>query len=644
MRSPSPTHCSRRYGIALHSLLWLLILVLSAVAPAASIFRWSFGSEPAVDQDRDYGRVGNTAPILGPGLKYTPIWDDVGSTEEISVMQHATDALKAYEDKPDCFKKAARALRKDCKNIDMDEAEKTKYAIQLTACEIATANMPVPVECQEISTPDWDQDQARTDAATLADVGRCVQSFGRVPQLWTSYSGYFREVKVMCLAVRFSLEHDDLRKLQLNLTRSHVDHIALLREQRRELQETHRLEETRLREILNLHSTMSREVSSLLDSARTKSLAGALRDSLTMILGDVSKIAQQGEQVTTQQSVALLNLQDANSHLLADYQMNVDEAVRSISEVMRKWHASLDSGFLRAQELDSINEEIMLKIQASSDNLDATLDHIKTTKVNARDLLTSTAENTRSIMEIHHAGAYQINATTSTVLARMLGMLNVLESQSHATWDNVMSTFKAGSMQLHDEVSSVLEETVLDIGNMATASQEQIEQLNRLVNEFQVKQGDILWQLQALHKTWGFLTVCEQLLSPVSYMHVLLVMICAKLCQRGVLYLCHLDRDMSADGFGQEDRNGSKDNSACYDPEPDYYYVDAMDAMDFYGPPPYHIREEDVWLQKPLHIRRTKAGTRPSPTIQTDMFNEDQLTDSCDDYSADMDELVADSL
>ncbi|KAK3822145.1 MAG: hypothetical protein J3R72DRAFT_358675, partial [Linnemannia gamsii] len=100
-------------------------------------------------------------------------------------------ALKAYDSKPDCFKDAARALRQGCKSIDIDEDEKTRYAIRLTTCEIATANMPVPQECHSLVAAESDpHQQPKTN-----DIGRCVQSLGRIPQLWTSYSGYFREVK-----------------------------------------------------------------------------------------------------------------------------------------------------------------------------------------------------------------------------------------------------------------------------------------------------------------------------------------------------------------------------------------------------------------------------------------------------------------
>ncbi|KAF9547227.1 hypothetical protein EC957_008737 [Mortierella hygrophila] len=48
----------------------------------------------------------------------------------MNALQYATDALKAYDSKPDCFKDAARALRQGCKGIDVDEDEKTRYELR----------------------------------------------------------------------------------------------------------------------------------------------------------------------------------------------------------------------------------------------------------------------------------------------------------------------------------------------------------------------------------------------------------------------------------------------------------------------------------------------------------------------------------
>ncbi|KAF9120992.1 hypothetical protein BGW39_010927 [Mortierella sp. 14UC] len=270
--------------------------------------------------------------------------DDVVSVEEMYALQHATDALNAYESKPDCFKDAARALRQGCKSIDIDEDEKTHYAIRLTTCEIATANMPVPQECHSVATAESDPDQQPTSS----DIGR---SLGRIPQLWTSYSGYFREVKVMCLAVRYSLEHDELRGLQRNLSRAHLDQIALLKEQQRVLTESNRLETERLKELSKLHSTVAIEVNSMLSSA------GTLRDAVQSVTEEVSKLTKSIERSARQQTVALSATQESNTRILSEYQEIVQSTLVSVSQSIHQWHDSLQLGLSRAQEIDRLNED-----------------------------------------------------------------------------------------------------------------------------------------------------------------------------------------------------------------------------------------------------------------------------------------------
>ena len=48
--------------------------------------------------------------------------------------------LLAHEQKPDCFKEAARALRQGCRNLDQDEDEKTKCKPLIVAIVFLVAN------------------------------------------------------------------------------------------------------------------------------------------------------------------------------------------------------------------------------------------------------------------------------------------------------------------------------------------------------------------------------------------------------------------------------------------------------------------------------------------------------------------------
>ncbi|KAF8935255.1 hypothetical protein BGZ58_005127 [Dissophora ornata] len=377
----------------------------------------------------------------------------------------------------------------------MDEDEKTKYAIRLTGCEIATADMPVPIECCGISSS-MDKEPEDRRKPTSADITRCVQ----VPQLWTSYSGYFREVKVMCLAVRYSLEHEDLRNMQRNLTLSHAEQIALLREQRRELIETHRLETVRLQEILDIHSTITREVESMLSSA------GTLRDTLGSIYNDVSRIARNSEQGAAQQSVALSNLQDMNNHIMAEYQENIQHTLGSVAQAIQTWHESLIAGLSRSQELDQLGENFVSRIIDSNEGLDAVMHKVNTAKNRLQDLTETVVEGTQSLLNLQDTAAKEMQASTNALSTSMIETLKSLESDSQDTWQSVFEALKTGSSNLHEEVSAALQETMSDVESMATSSQEKMEELNRIVSEFQAKQGDVIWQLQALHKTLKFFT------------------------------------------------------------------------------------------------------------------------------------------
>ncbi|KAF9993520.1 hypothetical protein BGZ79_001786 [Entomortierella chlamydospora] len=150
-------------------IFWILILLAAlstAATPCDSAF--GLGSQPKPRYRHDPGTPSK------PEQNYPYDWDDASSTEEIAIIQHATDTLKAYDHKSDCFKEAARTLRQNCKSIDIDLDEKTKYAIRLTACEVATANMAVPLECRDIISLNESSDRNDNEIAN-SGIGRCLE-------------------------------------------------------------------------------------------------------------------------------------------------------------------------------------------------------------------------------------------------------------------------------------------------------------------------------------------------------------------------------------------------------------------------------------------------------------------------------------
>ncbi|KAF9300602.1 hypothetical protein BGZ74_007706 [Mortierella antarctica] len=408
-------------------------------------------------------------------------WEDGGS-EEVSALRYGSDALAAYDKKPDCFKKAAQALRQGCKSIDLDEDEKTK------SCEIATANMPMPVECMDFGEA-RDSSSSYTNSKSH-EIGRCVQSLGRVPQLWTSYSGYFREVKVMCLAVQYSLENDELRNLQRNLTRNHADQIALLRAQRQELLETHRVETAQLKEIQDLHSKMGAQVNAILTSA------SQMRGTLASILKDISIITQHTNQGVTEQELALDNMRQIKEELLSGFQVTLLQTVELVTRQSQSWHEMMSNGLLRFQELDRHAEEQLVKILRANQGLESMIQQVGEVTNQLQDLKEQAVLGTQELLEQQDKGSEEFTQLTTKILHNMILALDTLDNHTQTSWQGMIETFKAESSDFQKEVADLLASTASDIGAMASESQEKLDQLNDAFYELKAKRWRFFWPIQ----------------------------------------------------------------------------------------------------------------------------------------------------
>ncbi|KAG0356013.1 hypothetical protein BG005_005060 [Podila minutissima] len=387
-------------------------------------------------------------------------WED-GGPEEVSALRYGSDALAAYDKKPDCFKKAAQALRQGCKSIDLDEDEKTKCMSKGSAIYFT------------------------------------IESLGRVPQLWTSYSGYFREVKVMCLAVQYSLENDELRNLQRNLTRNHADQIALLRAQRQELLETHRVETAQLKEIQDLHSKMGAQVNAILTSA------SQMRDTLASILKDISIITQHTNQGVTEQELALDNMRQIKEELLSGFQVTLLQTVELVTRQSQSWHEMMSNGLLRFQELDRHAEEQLVKIVRANQGLESMTQQVGEVTNQLQDLKEQAVLGTQELLEQQDKGSEEFTQLTMKILHNMILALDTLDNHTQTSWQGMIETFKAESSDFQKEVADLLASTASDIGAMASESQEKLDQLNDAFYELKAKRWRFFWPIQMAIQFFG---------------------------------------------------------------------------------------------------------------------------------------------
>ncbi|KAG1505129.1 hypothetical protein G6F46_000279 [Rhizopus delemar] len=97
-------------------------------------------------------------------------------------------------------------------------AENMKYAIMLTLCELSSAKIKAPNDC----TTTLDHHDQLT---------RCIQKLSASPQAWTSYSGYFRDIVLICFAIKYPMEKEILEKLHENITLNQVKNFDILQSQ-----------------------------------------------------------------------------------------------------------------------------------------------------------------------------------------------------------------------------------------------------------------------------------------------------------------------------------------------------------------------------------------------------------------------------
>ncbi|CAG8607328.1 24402_t:CDS:10 [Dentiscutata erythropus] len=269
------------------------------------------------------------------------------SNEEKMIIERGHAALAQFEKKQNCFKDAALTLRHGCRNIDISDNDKIKYAVRLTMCEIATANLVAPMECNDI----------------VQDVGTCVEALARIPQLWTSYSGYFREVFHMCFAVRYSIERDLLEELHRNITQNQLINYSILRVQQNDMISWRKEEMARLIQLEKSQSMILNSVNVIekitsLASVNMVSLKDNLSDSQEIVqgtLGQLSQLRKELEEYRSKASEAFEEINSAtNQQLISlkqsmEYVESIAKINTKISENLQKIDAALHNT-LKAQE------------------------------------------------------------------------------------------------------------------------------------------------------------------------------------------------------------------------------------------------------------------------------------------------------
>lgn len=103
------------------------------------------------------------------------------------------------------------------------------------------------------------------------------------------------------------------------------------------------------------------------------------------------------------------------------------------------------------------------------------------------------SESSRLLVDQQATSAKEMNASTQAMLATNRNSLGTLFMDIQTDLRNVMDGFKLTSAIALEATSSNIETNL-----------ERMEHLNRVMDEFDIKQGDISWQLRTLHQIFRF--------------------------------------------------------------------------------------------------------------------------------------------
>ncbi|RIB20073.1 hypothetical protein C2G38_2305273 [Gigaspora rosea] len=212
--------------------------------------------------------------------------------------------------------------------------ERGHDAVLLTMCEIATANLVAPMECNDI----------------VQDVGTCVEALARIPQLWTSYSGYFREVYL-------------LEELHKNITQNQLINYSILRVQQDDMISWRKEEMARLIQLEKSQSMILNSVNVIekitsLASVNMVSLKDNLSDSQEIVQGTLGQLSQLRKELEEYRSKASETFKEINSatdqHLISlklsmEYVESIAKINFKISQNLQKIDTALHNT-LKAQE------------------------------------------------------------------------------------------------------------------------------------------------------------------------------------------------------------------------------------------------------------------------------------------------------
>ncbi|KAJ3364819.1 hypothetical protein GGF32_000996 [Allomyces javanicus] len=316
------------------------------------------------------------------------------------MLDYGKRAIQQYESRGvDCYRDAAVTLQQGCRELTVSQAEKISYAVRLTLCEIGSANIYVPPQCLH------------------GTVGNsCIEALAQVPQLWTSYSGYFRDVMAMCYAVRHHIERELVEALFYNLTLTQLVNNNMLKQHTADVVQLHTQEMAAWRQLHDQQSTIA---------SQTDQIVGWTRDlstNVTHLAGDLAAAR-----------TVVDGIERAQEEVKARFDAWRDESATWMAHVQRETRAAQAALTTVTTDLDTVRSKVADVSAVQVEARDAVVQ-----LVNWIDLFKQVAEN------------------QTTVLVKSFETLNQLAESHHERWRRFADQQFAWVTAVHEQTTELV--------------------------------------------------------------------------------------------------------------------------------------------------------------------------------------------
>ncbi|KAI7898830.1 uncharacterized protein BX663DRAFT_231532 [Cokeromyces recurvatus] len=258
-----------------------------------------------------------------------------------------------------------------------------EYALMLTLCELSLAHIPIPVECQNI------EENTRKKQNKIR---YCVQKLSTLPQTWTSYSGYFRDVVVICFAIRYPMEKEILERLHTNITLNQAKNFDLLQKQQDYLMHWREEELSTLHHLKHSQHELLVQMDAVRDThLKTVNQIQSIFDALVLLQNQTEVMMQRYNQmveyhiqeVTTQFNQLSLRQEVEVDHFLS----SIMNGLRKLDEQLVRMTATQQDVFEHWEEAKSIQGKYMDIWQETVEQINTSLNQILDQTLNhAKDL------------------------------------------------------------------------------------------------------------------------------------------------------------------------------------------------------------------------------------------------------------------